>query len=446
MGNIASIHIEKGHLGEFFHNDRSKETKNSIFKDGEVIYTLSAKEAIALYKKDLEEKSKKYTERTGQKLQKKAITLLSAVVNIKEDTTLDDLKQLGQELEKKLGTKIYQIAIHRDEGHINENGEKKVNEHAHILCSGLDEEGRSVRRKLTKSMLRELQDLAAQTLGMERGKSVKQTKRKRLDTYQYKEAMKFRNADVKEIKKELNKKDQEVKELKSKLEDKEKEIEEIKVTKKQLEEQIKQLREEMKKLNSKLQEKEFTQEDYKALSAIKKQLKASNLQEIKEKLESFESEIKQRIKNRQKALINKYSEEKGLLGREEVINKETALKIVNTACKSENISIVKILEENEKLKEENKQLRKENQELRNTIEKMKDKFTELKQVANKIIKAKIGYYKKLYEATRAELVQYYKKEQKLYTALNNREKRVEKEVEREVGINPNKKVKINLDF
>ena len=366
MGNIASIHIEKGHIGEFFHNDRSKETKNSIFRDGEVIYTLSAEKAIALYKQDLEKKSKIYTERTGQKLQKKAITLLSAVVNIKPDTTLDDLKRLGQELEKKLGTRIYQIAIHRDEGHINEKGEKIVNEHAHILMSGLDEEGRSVRRKLTKKILRELQDLTAQTLGMERGKSVKQTKRKRLDTYEYKEAMKLKNAEVVELKKELDKKNQEVKDLKKQLVEKDSEIEELKVTKKDLEEQIKQLREQMKAFNKKLEEQEkekvFTQADYKALSEIKKLLNAKDLNEAKEKLKITKREMVKRMEeNKQlKSKINV------------VINKFNSIKT----------DVKRVEEENTKLKQENK-------ELKETITKLVDELAETKaRISNNYDKAK----------------------------------------------------------
>ena len=376
MGNIASIHIEKGHLGEFFHNDRSKETKNSIFKDGEVIYTLSAKEALQLYKKDLEEKSQIYTEKTRQKLQKKAITLLSAVVNIKPSTTLKDLEQLGKKLEEKLDTKIYQIAIHRDEGHVDENGNKKVNEHAHILFAGLDEEGKSVRRKLTKKVLRELQDLTAKTLGMERGKSVKQTKRKRLDTYEYKEAMKFRNADVKEIKKELDKKDQEVKELKKKIADKEKEIEEIKVTKKQLEEEIKQLRNEMKEYNAKLGEaKEFTQEDYKALSEIKKLLKAKDLVEVKERLELFKTEIKKRMEQQKENQVLKAQIK-------EAVYKFNELKEDIKSLQKENENLKK---ENAKLKEVVKKLIDELAETKASISK---NFSKVKEIVEKQIRAK----------------------------------------------------------
>ena len=426
MGNIASIHIEKGHVGEFFHNDRSKETKNSIFKENEVIFNRNAQEALELYRKDIEEKSKKYTERTKQKMQKKTITLLSAIVNIKSDTTLDDLEKFGKELEKKLGTRVYQIAIHRDEGHVNENGEKVINEHAHFLMSGLDDFGRSIRRKLTKQMLRELQDLTAETLGMQRGRSAREAKRKRLNTYEYKEAMKLKNQEVIELKKKLIEKDNE--------------IEELKILKKELEKQISELRKKMIEFNKSNDVKEFNQEDYKTLSEIKKLLRASNLSEVKEKLMNFENEIKKRIRKRQKELIDKYSKEIGLISKEEVIEKDIALKIINTTCKTKTeYNIVNVIQENEKLKKENK-------ELKEKFDKMKEKFEELKQIANKILRAKIKYYEELYKKTRRELESFYQKEQKTYAKLNERERQIEKQVEKEVGINPTKKVRIDIDF
>jgi hypothetical protein len=56
-------------------------------------------------------------EKTGRKMQAKAVPVREAVVNIKSDTTLDDLKQLASELESKFGIKVFQIATHKDEGH-----------------------------------------------------------------------------------------------------------------------------------------------------------------------------------------------------------------------------------------------------------------------------------------------------------------------------------------
>ena len=189
MNNISSIHIEKGHVGEFFHNTREKPTMNSIFDTSKNITTTTAKQAIELYKKELEIRTSEYTKRTGQKLQKKTATLLSAIVNIKPTTTLKDLENLAKKLEDKLGTKVVQISIHRDEGHLDKNGNEIINHHAHIMMLGIDNEGRSIRRKFKISLLRELQDITAQVLEMERGKKRKIWERKRLGTYEYKKAM-----------------------------------------------------------------------------------------------------------------------------------------------------------------------------------------------------------------------------------------------------------------
>jgi hypothetical protein len=203
MGNIASVHLEQGHVGELFHNDRSKPTKNSIFKENKVIVDRNAKEALELYNKLLKKRTDKYVTRTGRKLQKKTQTLLSLVVNIKDTTTIDDLRRLADKFEKKFGATPLQIAIHRDEGWIDESGQKHINHHAHIMLMGLDSEGYSIKRKIKTRHFREMQDWAAEILGMERGKSARETKRKRLNTYEYKEAMKFRNATEKELKKEM---------------------------------------------------------------------------------------------------------------------------------------------------------------------------------------------------------------------------------------------------
>jgi len=191
--NLSSIHIEKGHIGEFFHNTREKNTVNSIFDTSKNITTTTAKEAIELYKKELNKRAEEYTKRTGQKLQKNTATLLSAIVNIKPDTSLEDLQKLSKKLEEKLGTKVVQISIHRDEGHVDKNGNEIVNYHAHLMMMGLDTEGRSIRRKFKISLLRELQDITAQTLEMERGKKRKIWERKRLGTYEYKKAMEIHN-------------------------------------------------------------------------------------------------------------------------------------------------------------------------------------------------------------------------------------------------------------
>jgi len=184
----SSIHIEAGKEGYLAHNDRSQKTVNSIFSDEKNEIWNSKKEGFELYRFELAARSEAYQKRTGQKLQKKAITHLSSIVNLNQNHSLADVKKVAKLLENKLDTKVFQIAIHRDEGHI-ENGKPIKNYHAHIEFLGLDSDGYSVRKKLTKKMLSTLQNEVANTLQMERGINYAKEKKKRpkrLDTYEYK--------------------------------------------------------------------------------------------------------------------------------------------------------------------------------------------------------------------------------------------------------------------
>ncbi|EDP5291990.1 mobilization protein, partial [Campylobacter jejuni] len=53
---------------------------------------------------------------------------------------MNDLENLSKHFQEKYGFQCYQIAIHRDEGHINEQGEKIINHHAHMEFVTLDKE------------------------------------------------------------------------------------------------------------------------------------------------------------------------------------------------------------------------------------------------------------------------------------------------------------------
>jgi len=105
-------------------------------------------------------------------------------------------------LENKFDTKVIQYAMHRDEGHISENGDKIKNYHAHIEFMGLDSKGNSVRRKLDKKALIELQSDVASILKMQRGKNyteLKEKRPKRLDTYEFKKAKEMESKKEKEV-------------------------------------------------------------------------------------------------------------------------------------------------------------------------------------------------------------------------------------------------------
>ncbi|WP_249318144.1 mobilization protein, partial [Campylobacter sp. RM9328] len=95
----------------------------------------------------IEEAKEAYTKNTKQKFQAKSYEW-SAVCNIKPETTMVDLERLAEHFEQKYGFQCYQIAIHRDEGHLDDDGNKVINHHAHLEFVTLDKEtGKNMYRR-----------------------------------------------------------------------------------------------------------------------------------------------------------------------------------------------------------------------------------------------------------------------------------------------------------
>jgi len=200
----SSIHIGNGARGFFAHNSRESWSQSQVFYDEKNEISRTQKEAFEFYKSELAARSEIYTKRTKQKLQKNIITHISSIVNLEKHHTQKDLDPLIKFIEEKLDTKIIQSVIHRDEGklvnkktgNILTSGEqfflnpkdkqlyfdkkfKKLinmndwniekNYHGHFEFIGIDSEGKSIRRKMSTTFFRELQDKTAELLGMERG-------------------------------------------------------------------------------------------------------------------------------------------------------------------------------------------------------------------------------------------------------------------------------------
>ncbi|WNI34721.1 hypothetical protein [Chryseobacterium sp. SG20098] len=122
-------------------------------------------------------------EKSGRKLQKNAFPIREAVVVIKENTTMQDLHNLSKRLEKELGIRVFQIAIHRDEGHYDKDTKEwKPNLHAHLVADWQDvKTGKTLKhhpREYSK-----MQDITAECLEMERGIS---GSRRRLEAIEFK--------------------------------------------------------------------------------------------------------------------------------------------------------------------------------------------------------------------------------------------------------------------
>lgn len=92
-------------------------------------------------------------------------------MNIKDDTTLEDLLRYARMVEDRWGIKALQIHLHKDEGHYETPGKEsswKPNYHAHIIWDWMDyETGKSF--KLDADDMSGMQDMVAEALDMERG-------------------------------------------------------------------------------------------------------------------------------------------------------------------------------------------------------------------------------------------------------------------------------------
>ncbi|QWT87427.1 MULTISPECIES: hypothetical protein [Chryseobacterium] len=108
-------------------------------------------------------------EKSGRKLQKNAMPVREAVVVIKENTTMQDLHRLSKRLEEELRIRIFQIAIHKDEGHYDKDfKEWKPNYHAHLVADWQDlETGKTLKHQ--SFHYSKMQDITAECLEMVRG-------------------------------------------------------------------------------------------------------------------------------------------------------------------------------------------------------------------------------------------------------------------------------------
>ena len=126
----------------------------------------------------MQEKDVEYTDKKGKvRVRKGCSPIRESVVNIKEDTSLEDLITYTQKVESRWGIKAIQIHLHKDEGHYDNPQDIeswKPNYHAHIIWDWMDHQtGKSF--KLDANDMSEMQDLVAGTLDMERGQKKSET-------------------------------------------------------------------------------------------------------------------------------------------------------------------------------------------------------------------------------------------------------------------------------
>ena len=120
----------------------------------------------------MQEKDVEYTDKKGVKrVRKGSSPIREGVVNIKPDTTMDDLLQYAERVHERWGIRAIQIHMHKDEGHYENPEDKSTwqpNLHAHIIWDWIDHAtGKSY--KLNAEDMSEIQDMVAETLDMQRG-------------------------------------------------------------------------------------------------------------------------------------------------------------------------------------------------------------------------------------------------------------------------------------
>ena len=165
-------------------------------------------------------------QKTGRAMQEKKVTVIGkngkpkerngsspireSVVNIKPDTTMDDLLKYTEKVHQRWGVRAIQIHIHKDEGHYSNPDDPSTwqpNLHAHIIWDWMNHEtGKSF--KLDKKDMEQLQDMAAETLEMERGKRKSETGAEHLERNDYiiqkqEEEKKKNHVEIEKQKKEI---------------------------------------------------------------------------------------------------------------------------------------------------------------------------------------------------------------------------------------------------
>lgn len=222
MSAISSINFKKSNAIQTRHNDRDL-PPNYLISDTGCEVNRTHKEALKLRNEIIENAINAYNKNKSPKAPnfKAKSYEWSAVVNIKQDTTMQDLENLAKHFETKYGFQCYQIAIHRDEGYIDDKGEKIINHHAHLEFITLDKNtGKNMYRRelISPKILRQIQTEVAEILNMERGQDKRISKRERVEPRKYAQLKEQEKKAQKELKAELEQEKLSSKEIKAYIE------------------------------------------------------------------------------------------------------------------------------------------------------------------------------------------------------------------------------------
>lgn len=248
----ASINFQKATRHSRFHNFREDEPSYLLPREHrkENEYWELDKTDEQIFKEEFARAKRK-----GGRIPKLESSRWEAALNLNAKHTMKDVKKVAKHIEEKFNIVATQIAIHRDEGHINERDIAEHNLHAHINFVTYKDGRQNWRKEHIKpNNLSELQTEIAEMLDMDRGE--KGSKTQRLEHRQFKAVKQRELAQQKDLKAE-----------------------------------IAQLREQLK-------EQQATREDYAKLEQLNRELKEQvrkkdlKLETMQEKFEALQKELK----------------------------------------------------------------------------------------------------------------------------------------------------------
>lgn len=396
----SSINFAKVSSHSFLHNDRSeKRTANSVHTEHshKNEFDVNAKNAKATFDNLYKLAISKVTGKTRRADKKNC--LIEAAVNIKTNTTMEDLKKLQKHIEKEFGFIGLQIAMHKDEGHKHKNSQGKLetNLHAHMSFFTLDQDtGRQMFRRthIDKDKLRELQTKTAKILVMDRGVDKRISGVERLEHKAYKQHIQKMTT----VQQQLH--EQKVKNviLGTDLEEKNRELA-----------KQKDLKAEITKLREQLQQEQAKREHYAQLEQLNRDLKAQikskdlTIGELETKLQSFEADFKLEKESLEQKNIALQNSHKALQAQ------KNTLEVKVHELEEKSVSRPNI-EEYEAILEENKTLQEQNTKLLafekkyNTNQKLiKELYTDL-ECKEKTKKGFFGWVKTQFEEFKEKIL------------------------------------------
>lgn len=307
MGNISSANFKKSKDWQVFHN---ADERPSYAIGGKLEVNRNSLDALNLKNQIIQDAKDAYERNRKPKSPKFKATSYewSLVVNLKESSTMQDLETLSKHFNDKYGFQCYQIAIHRDEGHINEQGKKVINHHAHLEFITLDKETGKNRFRgefVTPKGLRIVQDEVAEILQMKRGVDKRLSGAKRIEPRAYgamKEREKAQNREREQkIEKKLDsahkhiqEKNAEIATLKGEKGENENLGREF-LTQKQINERFSAERKAMIECGG------HTAEGYKAMTALKNELKTQ--QTTNQQLERVIAQLREKLEKEREARL-----------------------------------------------------------------------------------------------------------------------------------------------